>query len=137
MKIIQILPELNEGGVERGTIELSRELVKRGFESVVISHGGKLVEQIEKDGGLHVKLDVCSKNIFTAPFRIFKLYQTLKTLNPNILHVRSRVPAWMVFFANTFFHRTRVWPMRNSSRMQGNHTPRYILTTHEITSHII
>jgi len=104
MKIIQILPELNEGGVERGTIELSRELVKRGFESVVISHGGKLVEQIEKDGGLHVKLDVCSKNIFTAPFRIFKLYQTLKTLNPNILHVRSRVPAWMVFFANTFLH---------------------------------
>jgi len=85
-------------------MELSRELVKQGFTSIIISHGGKLVEQIEKDGGLHVKLDVCSKNIFTAPFRILKLYQTLKTLSPNILHVRSRVPAWMVFFANAFLH---------------------------------
>ncbi len=104
MKIVQLLPELNEGGVERGVVELSRELVKKGFESIVISKGGKLVEHIEKEGGLHVTLDVCSKNIFTAPFRIFKLYQTLKTLGPNILHVRSRVPAWMVFLANKFLH---------------------------------
>lgn len=104
MIIVQLLPELNEGGVERGTVELSRELVKRGFESVVISRGGKLVTQLEKDGALHVKLDVCSKNIFTAPWRIFRLYQTLKKLHPDILHVRSRVPAWMVFFANAFLH---------------------------------
>ncbi len=104
MKIIQILPELNEGGVERGVMELSRELVKQGFESIIISNGGKLVEQIVKDGGLHVPLDVCSKNIFTAPWRIFKLYQTLKALRPDILHVRSRVPAWMTFFANAFLH---------------------------------
>ena len=102
MKIVQILPELNEGGVERGTMELSRELVKRGFESVVISSGGKLAAQIKHDGGLHVTLDVCSKNPLSAPWRIFKLYQTLKKLSPDILHVRSRVPAWMVFFANKF-----------------------------------
>lgn len=102
MKIVQILPELGEGGVERGAMELSCELVQRGFQSVVISNGGKLVKQIENDGALHVKLDVCSKNILTAPWRIFKLYQTLKTLKPDILHVRSRVPAWMVFFANAF-----------------------------------
>lgn len=104
MKIVQLIPELNEGGVERGVVELSRELVSLGFESVVISNGGKLVEQLERDGALHVKVNVCSKNIFTAPFRIFKLYQTLKTLSPNILHVRSRVPAWMTFFANAFLH---------------------------------
>ncbi|MDD3462269.1 MAG: glycosyltransferase [Sulfurospirillaceae bacterium] len=104
MKIVQLLPELNEGGVERGVVELSRELVKRGLQSVVISNGGKLVTQLERDGALHVKIDVCSKNIFTAPWRIFKLYQTLKSLKPDILHVRSRVPAWMVFFANAFLH---------------------------------
>lgn len=102
MKIVQILPELNEGGVERGTMELSRELVKRGFESVVISSGGKLAAQIKHDGGLHVTLDMCSKNPLSAPWRIFKLYQTLKKLSPDILHVRSRMPAWMVFFANKF-----------------------------------
>lgn len=104
MKIVQLIPELNEGGVERGVVELSRELVKLGFESIIISHGGKLAHQVEKDGALHVKLDVCSKNILTAPWRIFKLYQALKKLRPDILHVRSRVPAWMVFFANAFLH---------------------------------
>lgn len=104
LKIVQLIPELNEGGVERGVVELSRELVKLGFESVVISNSGKLVEQLERDGALHIKVNICSKNIFTAPFRIFKLYQTLKMLSPNILHVRSRVPAWMVFFANAFLH---------------------------------
>ena len=100
MKIVQLIPELNEGGVERGVVELSRELVKRGFESVVISNGGKLVEQLERDGALHVKINVCSKNVLSAPWRIWKLYRALQKIKPNLLHVRSRVPAWMVFFAN-------------------------------------
>ena len=104
MKIVQLIPELNEGGVERGVIELSRELVKRGFESVVISNGGKLVEQLERDGALHVKVNVCSKNVLTAPWRIWKLYCALQKIKPNLLHVRSRVPAWMVFFANKLLH---------------------------------
>ncbi len=100
MKIVQLLPELNEGGVERGTMELSRELVKLGHESMVISAGGKLVEQIEADGGKHITFDVSSKNLFTAPLRIYKLRKLLKTLNPDILHARSRVPAWLTYLAN-------------------------------------
>lgn len=104
MKIVQLIPELNEGGVERGVVELSRELVKQGFESVVISNGGKLVNQLQSDGALHVKVNVCSKNILTAPWRIWKLYQALQNIKPNLLHVRSRVPAWMVFFANKLLH---------------------------------
>jgi len=100
MTIVQILPELNEGGVERGTIELARELVKKGFNSIVISHNGKLVKQLEKDGSKHVSLDVCSKNPFTAFARISALKTTLKRLNPDILHVRSRIPAWLTYFAN-------------------------------------
>jgi len=100
MTIVQILPELNEGGVERGTVELARELVKIGFDSIVISHNGKLVKQLKKDGSKHVSLDVCSKNPLTAYARISALKTTLKRLNPDILHVRSRVPAWLTYFAN-------------------------------------
>ena len=100
MKIIQVIPELNEGGVERGVVELNREFVKKGIESFVISNGGKLVEQIEKDNGKHITFDVCSKNIFTAFSRIRALKNILKRLNPDIIHVRSRVPAWLVYFAN-------------------------------------
>ena len=100
MHIVQILPELNQGGVERGTVEFSRELVKRGHASTVISAGGTLAEQIEKDGGQHIQLDVCSKNPLTAPFRIHKLQTTISKLHPDILHARSRVPAWLCWFAN-------------------------------------
>lgn len=100
MQIIQLLPELNEGGVERGVVELNRELIKQKIQSVVISNGGKLVNQIIEDGGIHEKIDICSKNIFTFPFRVFRLKKVLKKLNPDILHVRSRVPAWLVYFAN-------------------------------------
>jgi len=100
MRIVQLLPELNEGGVERGTMELSRELVKRGHESIVISKGGKLVDQIEAEGGKHIFLDLCSKNIFTAFFRMLKLRKVLKSLKPDVIHARSRVPAWLVYMAN-------------------------------------
>ena len=100
MKIVQLLPELNEGGVERGVVELNREYSKLGFESIVISNGGKLSSQIDLDGGKYITFDVCSKNIFTLISRVFKLRKILKEINPDILHVRSRVPAWLVFFAN-------------------------------------
>lgn len=104
MRIVQLLPELNEGGVERGTMELSRELVNRGHESVVISAGGKLEEQVKKDGGTNITFDLCSKNPFTALLRIIKLRKILKELNPDILHVRSRVPAWLAYLANKKLH---------------------------------
>ncbi|MFC1467974.1 glycosyltransferase family 4 protein [Verrucomicrobiota bacterium] len=100
MHIVQVLPELNQGGVERGVVEFSRELVKRGHQSTVISAGGKFAAQIKKDGGRHIQLDVCSKNPLTAPARIRKLRTTISKLQPDILHARSRVPAWLCWFAN-------------------------------------
>lgn len=100
MKVIQLLPELNEGGVERGVVELNRELVKRGVISIVISLGGKLAAQIESDGGKHICFDVCTKNPFNLPFRIFRLQKLLRRLNPNIVHARSRLPAWMAYYAS-------------------------------------
>jgi glycosyltransferase involved in cell wall biosynthesis len=100
MRVVQLLPELNEGGVERGVVELSRELVKRGVESVVVSAGGRLAEQIEADGGRHVAFDVASKNPLSAWGRVRKLRRLLTELQPDILHARSRVPAWLAFLAN-------------------------------------
>jgi glycosyltransferase involved in cell wall biosynthesis len=104
MRIVQLLPELNEGGVERGTMELSREFVKLGHESIVISNGGKLVDVIENDGGKHIKFDVASKNILTVPWRIYKLRELLRDLRPDIIHARSRVPAWLAYLANKTLH---------------------------------
>ncbi|MCD8212482.1 MAG: glycosyltransferase family 4 protein [Campylobacter sp.] len=100
MKIVQILPELNLGGVERGTIELAKNLKAKGFDSVVVSNGGKLVQILLDEGSNHYKFDVCSKNILTFPGRILGLRTLLKEIKPDIIHVRSRLPAWLVFFAN-------------------------------------
>ena len=50
MKVIQILPELESGGVERGTLEVGQYLIEQGHESIVISNGGRLVEQLRGRG---------------------------------------------------------------------------------------
>ncbi|MBX2850575.1 MAG: glycosyltransferase family 4 protein [Phycisphaeraceae bacterium] len=105
MRVVQVLPELNEGGVERGTVELSRELVKRGIESVIISKGGKLVEQVHREGGRHVAIDACSKNPLTALSRTKALKRALNEINPDVIHARSRVPAWLCRLGNRGQHR--------------------------------
>lgn len=104
MKIVQLLPKLNEGGVERGTVELNREFVKLGHESIVISNGGKQAKQVDVDGGKHIKFDVASKNPFTALWRVHKLRKLIKELNPDVIHARSRVPAWLTYLANKTLH---------------------------------
>jgi len=99
-----LLPELNEGGIERGVVESNREYSKLGLSSFVISNGGKLEDKIFHDGGRHIRFDVCSKNIFTLIDRVIKLRRILKEIKPDIIHVRSRVPAWLVYLANKSLH---------------------------------
>ena len=60
--IAQILPALNNGGVERGVVEISKALVDNNFRSIVISSGGYMVPQIIRNGGIHYELDVHAKN---------------------------------------------------------------------------
>jgi glycosyltransferase involved in cell wall biosynthesis len=100
MHIVQILPALNEGGVERGTVELSREFVRRGHRSTVISCGGRLQAGISAGGGEHVTLDMRSKNPLTAPHRAARLGAVLAALEPSVVHYRSRVPGWLFMLAN-------------------------------------
>ena len=100
MRIVQILPSLNDGGVERGVVDSNRLYVRAGHESIVISAGGKRVAQIEADGGRHVTLDMRSKNPLTAPWRAWALRRALREIRPDIVHFRSRVPGWLTLWAN-------------------------------------
>ncbi len=97
--MVQLLPALVEGGVERGVVESNREYVKRGVESFVISSGGRLAKQIEADGGVHITFDLKSKNPLSAPWRVMELRKLLRKIAPDIIHARSRVPAWLGYFA--------------------------------------
>lgn len=100
MHVVHLIPELNQGGVEQVVIDLNRELVKRGHQSTVLSAGGRREETIKKEGGQHIRLDVCSKNPLTVPLRTHALKTTLSQLRPDLLHLHSRVPAWLAYFAN-------------------------------------
>lgn len=100
MHIVQLLPELNQGGVERGTVELNRALIQRGHTSTVISNGGEQAATITHDGGHHHTLDIYSKNPLTFFQRARQLRNYLAEIKPDILHARSRVPAWLAWQAN-------------------------------------
>jgi glycosyltransferase involved in cell wall biosynthesis len=100
LHIVQILPALDEGGVERGTVELNRELVVRGYKSTVISSGGRLAPSSEAAGGTHIERPVKSKNPFTAFSRAADLCGLLARIKPDVVHFRSRVPGWLCILAN-------------------------------------
>ncbi|HEY8567775.1 glycosyltransferase family 4 protein [Microbulbifer sp.] len=98
MRVIQLLPALNSGGVERGTLDLARALVRAGHESIVISNGGRLVQQLEMEGSRHIALPVHRKSLASL-LQVRALRRLIRELQPDILHVRSRVPAWLTYLA--------------------------------------
>ena len=98
MKVLQVLPALNSGGVERGTVEFARELVRRGHESLVLSSGGLLVAQLEQEGSRHITLPVHRKSL--ASFgQVRPVRALIQSLKPDVIHIRSRLPAWIVWLA--------------------------------------
>ncbi len=98
MKIIQLVPALNSGGVERGTLEVARALVAAGHESVVISSGGRMVAQLEAEGTRHITLPI-HKKALSSLWQIRPLRKIILQERADILHVRSRIPAWLTHFA--------------------------------------
>ncbi|MEE8359303.1 MAG: lipopolysaccharide heptosyltransferase II [Candidatus Omnitrophota bacterium] len=99
MNVLQILPELNIGGVERGTVDLARYLVKNDHKAVVVSGGGRLVRELDIVGARHYRLPVGRKNIFTMIKMVGKLCEIIKRENIDVVHARSRVPAWIAYAA--------------------------------------
>ena len=93
--IVQILPELNLGGVERGTVEVARAIIAAGGKAVVVSNGGHLVAQLKRIGADHYTLPVHSKNPFKWGGIRRQLRKILLQVGADIVHVRSRAPAWI------------------------------------------
>lgn len=98
LTVLQLLPELESGGVERGTLEMGRYLVKNGHRSIVVSGGGRLVEQLTEEGSEHVLMNVGAKDPSTL-LHILPIRHLIKKENVDILHLRSRMPAWVGYIA--------------------------------------
>src|SRR3989338_5940246 len=99
MKIIQILPELKEGGVERGTLDLCLYLQSQGHHVIVISNGGPLVQKLLENKIHHLSWPVHKKNPLTIFRMSQKLRHLIRTEAIDIIHARSRVPAWITYLA--------------------------------------
>ena len=98
LKVIQLLPELNIGGVERGTKDFSKFLVENGHQSIVISNGGIFEKDVVNHGAKHISLPIHKKSLFSY-FLSNKLKTIYEKEKPDIVHVRSRMPAWINYFA--------------------------------------
>ncbi len=115
MKIVQILPELNSGGVEKGTLEISKYLVSQGHDSWVISAGGRLLDPLRKQGGKHIQMPVHRKHVSSLK-QIKLLRELFEREQFDIIHVRSRVPAWLAYLA---------W-----KKMDKSKRPKFLATAH-------
>ena len=94
--LVQIVPSLDSGGVERGTVDVANFLAEKKIQNFIITSGGKMIKELDKRF-IHVhQLPVASKNFFSYPLIARKINQFIKANNINIVHVRSRGPAWMV-----------------------------------------
>lgn len=97
MKILQVLPALNQGGVEYYVLENTQHIAQYA-ESFVISSGGRLVPELIKNGSQHFELPIEKKN-FRSLMQIKKLRKLIEDIHPDIIHVHSRLQAWLITFA--------------------------------------
>ncbi len=144
--ILQVLPELRSGGVERGTIEIARAIVQAGGKSLVASTGGPMVGQLQKIGALHITLPLASKNPLIMWINSWRLAQVIRKHNIDIIHARSRAPAWSAWLAAqktgchfiTTFHGT--YGLQNEYKKKYNSImtrgERVIAISHFIANHI-
>ncbi len=99
MNVLQVVPELNAGGVEATTLEMAQVLIESGHGAHVISAGGRMEGELIAMGGVLHKTDIGSKNIFTVPPRVRLLRAIIQKYNIDIVHARSRAPAWPAYYA--------------------------------------
>jgi len=117
--VCQLLPALNGGGVEQGTLEVAAALVREGHRSLVISAGGRLLPGLLASGSEHISWPIGRKSPLTLRL-IPRLRRLLATEGVDILHARSRLPAWIAWLA---------W-----RRMDPATRPRFITTVHGLYS---
>ena len=114
LTVVQVLPALEAGGVERGTVEMARALVQGGHRAIVVSAGGRLEAALQLAGAEHVTLDIGRKSLFTLR-QVSPLARLLLDSGAHILHARSRLPAWISVLA---------------LRRLGPRAPRLVTTVH-------
>ena len=119
LTVVQLLPALDGGGVERSTIEIAQALVAAGHRSVVVSAGGRWLPRLLDTGSEHVDLAVGRKSPWTLR-HVWTLRRLFRQWRPDVVHARSRLPAWLAW-----------WVLRALPAAQR---PRFVTTAHGLNS---
>ena len=98
LTVVQLLPALHAGGVERSTLEIAGALVRNGHRAIVVSAGGRLVKPLLDAGGEHLSLDIGRKSLLTLR-HMPTLRRLFAEVDADIVHARSRLPAWLGYKA--------------------------------------
>ncbi|NVN36461.1 glycosyltransferase family 4 protein [Komagataeibacter swingsii] len=97
--ILQALPALESGGIEHGTLEMAHAIVQAGGTAIVASAGGRLVPRLKYIGAIPVEMDLKAKNPLSIMRNAARLHHVIQEFGVNLVHARSRAPAWAAFLA--------------------------------------
>jgi len=97
--ILQVIPRLDSGGSEQATVEISEALSTAGATALVATEGGRLTAAILRAGGEIIQLPLASKNPLVILKNVQRLRQLIHSRNIDLVHARSRAPAWSAFLA--------------------------------------
>ncbi|PCH99430.1 MAG: glycosyl transferase [Alphaproteobacteria bacterium] len=120
LTIMQIIPSLGTGGAEQGCIDIAAEIVKSGARSIVVSNGGGRVPDLLRIKSEHINLPVHSKNPLTMLGNIARIKRLIKKHEVDIVHVRSRAPAWSAMAACRNTNATYVTTVHAAYKGNGN-----------------
>jgi len=98
-RVLQVLPALGAGGVERTAVDVAAGLVAAGVDAFVTSEGGRLVHDVERAGASHIVLPLATKNPFRMRRNVRRLREVICKHGIELVHARSRAPAWSALAA--------------------------------------
>ncbi|MEF3365918.1 glycosyltransferase family 4 protein [Methylocystis sp. 9N] len=97
--ILQIVPDLQSGGAERATVEMAEALANVGARCLVASRGGRMVSELQSKGGVWLPFPAATKNPFAMALNSVQLARIMRDEGVDIIHARSRAPAWVAYYA--------------------------------------
>jgi glycosyltransferase involved in cell wall biosynthesis len=100
--ILQIIPELEAGGAERTTVDIAEALASLGARALVATEGGRLVGELQAKGGEWLPFPAASKNPAAMVLNASRLASLIRREKVDIVHARSRAPAWVALAATKF-----------------------------------
>jgi glycosyltransferase involved in cell wall biosynthesis len=97
--VLQIVPDLQSGGAERAAIDMAEALAQLGCRSLVASRGGRMVSELQSKGGVWLPFPAATKNPIAMALNSMQLARIIRDEGVDIVHARSRAPAWVSYYA--------------------------------------